>query len=164
MATTSSPPSDQAPKPTAPPAATPAAPPADSGKYRLLAPHIIDGAWLPMGTEVGTGTPYRYPGQPTTQMMGLDDQGKAAVDKLFQDHYGMKAPWDDPTVSPFDQMVADPKLVDAEQKSDPVSYQQALEKGAKDYAGKPVTGPLPPPSPTPLSGDHSIYVGTARMA
>jgi hypothetical protein len=149
-------------KPAAPPPAAPAAP-ADSGKYRLLAPHIIDGAWLPIGTEVGTDTSYRYPGPPTTQMMGLDGAGTAAVDKLFQDHYGVKAPWSDPTAPPFDQLVADPKVADAEQKSDPVSYQQALEKGAKDYAGKPVTGPLPPPSPMPLSGDHSIYVGTARM-
>jgi hypothetical protein len=160
----SNPPSGgSATKPATPPPAAPATP-ADSGKYRLLAPHVIADAWLPIGTEVGTGTAYRYPGPPSNQMAGLDDQGKAAVDKLFQDHYGIKPPWDDPTADPFAQLVADPKIADAEAKSDPVSYQQALEKGAKDYAGKPVTGPLPPPSPMPLSGDHSIHIGTARMA
>jgi hypothetical protein len=145
---------------SAPPASA-TSPPADSGKYRLLATHVISDAVLPMGTEVGTDTPYRFPGQPTPQMMGLDDAGKAAVDKVWQDHYGMKPPWDDPTASPFDQLVADPKVLDAEAKSEPCSYQQALEKGLKEYAGKPVTGPLPPPSPTSLSGDHGVYVGIA---
>jgi hypothetical protein len=142
---------------------TAASPPKDSGKYKLLAAHVISDAWLPMGTDVGTDTPYRYPGIPSTQMEGLDGPGQAAVDKLYQDLYGTKPPWDDPTLQPFAQMTPDPKQTDAEKAAAPVSYEQALEKGAKDYAGKPVTGPLPPPSPMPLSGDHSIYIGTARV-
>jgi len=142
-----------------------ASPPADSGKYRLLAPHVIADAYLPIGTEVGTGTPYRYPGIPSTQMEGLDGAGKAAVDKLFQDHYGMKPPWesDDPVAkAQLAQYEGDPDTEKKEAASDPCSYQQALERGAKEYAGKPVTGPLPPPSPMPLSGDRSVYIGTAR--
>lgn len=144
-----------------------AAAPKDSGKYRLLAPHVISDTWLPIGTEVGTDTPYRYPGTPSTQMEGLDDAGKAAVDKLFQDHYGVKPPWesDDPTAkAQLAQYEADPDTEKKEAASEPVSLEQAFERGTKEYQGKPVPARMPPsPVPQSISGDRSIYVGTARM-
>lgn len=149
------------PTPTPAPAAKPPDPPADSGKYVLLAPHVIADAWLPAGTEVGTGTPYRVPGPPSNQMEGLDGAGKAAVDKLFQELYGKKPPWDAPDwPKPFDAEAA-AKATDDEAKTPAVSYQQALERGQKEFAGKPVTGPLPSPSPMPLVGDHTITLGAA---
>lgn len=152
----------------APPASAPA-PTAStsSGKYSLLAPHVINDAWLPIGTEIGTGTPYPFPGAPSIQMAGIDDAGKAAVAKLFQELYGMKPPWDsdDPVVKDhLAQYTGDQALQQKEAQSEPVSVQQAFERGAKEYGGKPVPLQMPgPPSPMPLSGDRSVYIGTARQ-
>jgi len=142
----------------APPRATPPPAPAtegpkSSGKYRLLGPHVIGDCWLPTGTEVGTDTPYPFPGHPSTQMEGLDDAGKAAVDAIHQALYGVKAPWTTPNPT-MDQYKPVPDA-----KSDSVSLAQAAERGEKEYQGKVVPVPLPQPSQISLSGDHSITLG-----
>jgi hypothetical protein len=160
MAQTTTPTPTPTPTPAPAASATPARTPPDSGRYMLLATHVIADALLLMGTEVGTGTPYAYPGVPSNQMAGLDEAGKAAVDKLFDELYGKDPPWMSAN-SPGhpDNAAAVAKAADEEAKAPAVSYQQAVERGQKEFAGMPVTGPLPSPSPMPLSGDHTITHG-----
>lgn len=58
-------------------------------KYKLLAEHVTsDGMVLPAGTEVGDGTPYPWPMDPSNQMEGVDDDGKARVEAYWQERYG----------------------------------------------------------------------------
>jgi hypothetical protein len=95
-------------------------------------------------------------------MEGLDGAGKAAVDKLFMGLYGVKPPWesDNPVVK--DQL--EQYVTPTETPGEPVSLAQAMERGAKEYGGKPVPLVMPPPPlPMSLSGDRSVYIGTARV-
>ncbi len=51
-------------------------------KYKLLSQHYSEeDKLLEPGTEVGTGTPFKWTRPPTTEMVGLDKEGKAAVEK-----------------------------------------------------------------------------------
>jgi hypothetical protein len=122
----------------------------------LLAPHFLDRLY-PRGTLVGTGTDIPFAGTPSNQMAGLDAAGKAAVDKLHQALYGKPPPWGDIAAT----LETDLRRAAEEARSDPVSYQQARERGAKEYKGVPTESPLPPHSLslTPPSGDPTHTFG-----
>jgi hypothetical protein len=98
------------------------------GRYRLLVPHIIDGAPRPAGTEVGDGTGIPYDATPSNQMEGVDDVGKRAVNELHQKLYGREAPWH-AEGSPLQRARAEVHEARQNQreelKSEPVSHQQA---------------------------------------
>jgi len=51
-------------------------------KYKLLSQHYSEeDKLLEPGTVVGTGTPFKWTRPPTAEMVGLDKDGKAAVEK-----------------------------------------------------------------------------------
>lgn len=49
-------------------------------RFKLTAPHYIDGHSLPAGTEIGEGTDFPFSGRPSASMVGVDDEGKKAVE------------------------------------------------------------------------------------
>jgi hypothetical protein len=110
-------------------------------KYRLLAEHVLaDGQLLEEGTEVGDDTPYPWrsprgePLPPSTQMEGLDDEGRKAVDELHQKLYGAEPYW---TEQNEDVRKAREKEAEDQRKldedSEPVSAQQRAER---EFAGR----------------------------
>ena len=121
-------------------------------KYKLLAEHVTsDGQVLPAGTEVGDGTPYSWPMEPSNQMEGLDEDGKAKVDAFWQSRYGH--PYQAPDVNP-NLSDADKAALEAEEKAK-VDAQKAIEAGPPvseaqklEREGKP---PEPAPEPNPTS-------------
>ncbi len=51
-------------------------------KYKLLSQHYSEeDKILEPGTIVGTGTPFKWTRSPTTEMVGLDKESKAAVER-----------------------------------------------------------------------------------
>jgi hypothetical protein len=137
-----------------------------SGRYRLLAPHVMpDGRPLPAGTFVGTDTSYPWPGRPSNMMAGEDDAGKEQVNKLHQDLYGTNAPWHEGDVHAA--QVEDQRVNaqhEVEHGSEPVSHQQAWERGHKEFRDQPITDPPHTtrlrPEPM-ITGDRSPNRGPA---
>lgn len=137
-----------------------------SGRYRLLTVHIIAGGSRAAGTEVGTGTDIPYPGLPSNQMEGVDDEGKRRVNELHQKLYGQDAPWhnpDHPLALAREQDREALEAAKAEGESEPVSHQQAWERGAERYRDDTVVAPnfRAPPAPISIAGDTSIPLGPA---
>jgi hypothetical protein len=135
-----------------------------SGRYRLLAAHMMGGHHLPAGTEVGTDTGYPVM-VPSNQMEGVDDAGKAKVNEIHQRLYGRDAPWHDPE-HPVAQAVADAEAAAAQREEEeaqpPVSHQQAWERGHEEYRGAKLSGPPAGPLVTrSISGDTSQPMGPA---
>lgn len=135
-----------------------------SGRYRLLSPHLDRyGNRLPIGTEVGTDTPYPWPQPPSNQMEGVDEAGKSAVNKLHQTLYGQDAPWH----GRIDRLAEEREIAKRQQEEDaraePVSHQQAWERGDKEFRGERLSGPpqgAATRSPT-VSGDLTQPLGVA---
>lgn len=161
-------------EPQAPPVATPQAgspaverkPVESSGKYRLLVPHVIDGAIYEAGTEVGTDTAIPYPDEPSTQMEGLDDASKERINKRHQLLYGRDAPWHDPNHPMGERKERDAKEAEAQRKeeegSEPVSHQQAFERKKEEFQGEKITGPPEVVNPVlNKGGDTSLAMGPA---
>jgi Ni/Co efflux regulator RcnB len=147
-----------------------AAPPTDTrqgdrgskGRYRLLAPHVIAGYHLEAGAEVGEGTGYPVAG-PSNQMEGIDDLGKSRVNELHQKLYGKDAPWHDPE-HPIAQAQQDAEMAqaqrDEEAEQEPVSHQQAWERGYEEFQGQKLSGPPGGPLVSrTISGDTSQPMG-----
>lgn len=65
-------------------------------QFRLRTPHVIEGALRNAGTIVGplgSGAPVVFAGPPTPDMEGIDDEGKAEVNRVFNLLHGDDAPW-----------------------------------------------------------------------
>jgi len=100
-------------------------------RFRLLAVHYIDDRLLEPGTEVGDGTsvPFRYPDGkmrlPSTEMEGVDEEGRAAVAAVQSRSFPLFTDLNatlplDPNANVSDPMPGDPTAVvvdptDAEQ-------------------------------------------------
>lgn len=113
------------------------------GRYRLLTPHMIGGHYLDAGTEVGEGTSYPM-AEPSNQMAGVDDAGKEAVNKLHQRLYGQDAMWHDENhpVAQMQRNAADAqKQREEDHEAEPVSAQQAWERGHDTYRDEKLSGP-----------------------
>lgn len=108
------------------------------GVYRLRTDHVIQDRVVPAGTLVGVGQEFPWYGPVTNQMEGVDDAGRAEVNKVHQTLYGRDAVWQDKPEN-------DPKLLDEQQKeieaAAPVSHQQASEQD-KEWKGPPPPAPL----------------------
>lgn len=122
--------------------------------YVLLAPHVTsDGRLLEEGTKVGDDADVKWSNpdgsdmRPSTQMMGTDEDGTAAVNQVWQDLYGHDAPWES---EPYKTSIANQKAakeaqVEAEKNSEPVSPRQALERKLQEMADtdiEPLEEPL----------------------
>lgn len=132
-------------------------------KFRLLAEHVApNGAVLSEGTEVGDDTPWPWrnprgePIEPSTQMEGLDDEGKEAVKTVHQRLYGRDPYWHD-NVSEGVRKVREEEAetqAKLDEESEPVSEQQAREWKMEEERDKPLRdravmpGPAAQPSPT----------------
>lgn len=116
-------------------------------KFRLLAPHVTpEGAVLDRDTDVGDDSPWPWKKpngeyyEVSTQMMGLDEDGKAEVEKLHKKLYGAPPPWDNQEneaqlKARKDEEENQKKL---DEGSEPVSEQQRLEREAdKDAKNHP---------------------------
>lgn len=141
-------------------------PPENSGKFRLLAPHVIDGAVYETGTEVGNDTEIPYSAEPSTQMLGLDDASKDRINKRHQFLYGRDAPWHDLDHPMGERQDREARAAEEQRKeeegAEPVSHQQAFERGKEDYRGRKVTGPQVPPTVVlNKGGDTSLAMGPA---
>lgn len=65
-------------------------------QFRLRTPHVIEGALRNAGTIVGplgSNAPVVFAGPPTPDMEGVDDEGKAEVNRVFNLLHGSDAPW-----------------------------------------------------------------------
>lgn len=172
-------PPDQAPPPDHPPPQTPVnparpvhtvgpeVPPKPSnGRYRLLAPHVIEGAVYEAGTEVGTDTGIPFNVRPSVQMEGVDDAGRQEVNAVHQELYGRDAPWHDEEHPLHHQRrAAEHGRRQAEEEADaePVSHQQAWERGYEEFRGdklreRPGTQAT---TTAPRGGDTSEALGPA---
>jgi hypothetical protein len=72
-------------------------------QFRLRTPHVIEGAVRAPGTIVGpygSGAPIVFQGDPTPDMEGVDDEGRAKVKEVFQRLRGYDPPWDLPPAQP----------------------------------------------------------------
>lgn len=163
-------PQPQGPKPQPRPEPQPAAErddrPTGKGRYRLLTQHMINDKLLPEGTEIGEGTDHPYDGTPSNQMEGLDDYSTGQVNEVHRKLYGHDAPWHNPNhplVRARREAEEAAEQQKEELKSEPVSHQQAFERGHEEYRGERVVAPhlRPPPQPTGLSGDRSMAMGPA---
>lgn len=74
-------------------------------RYRLTGPHYLQDRVLEAGAEVGDGTDFPFPGLPTLQMEGLDDEGKTLVNEAIET-YGRLADqvFSPPFVQPEDRL------------------------------------------------------------
>lgn len=137
-----------------------------NGRYRLLAPHVIEGAMYEAGTEVGTDTGIPFNVRPSVQMEGLDDAGREEVNKTHQELYGRDAPWHDDNHPLHHQRRAAEhgrRQAEEEAKAEPVSHQQAWERGHEEYRGDRLRerpGTQPRTNPT-RGGDTSEALGPA---
>lgn len=64
--------------------------------FRLRSPHVIEGALRNAGTIVGplgSNAPVVFAGPPTPDMEGVDDEGKAEVNRVYNLIHGSDAPW-----------------------------------------------------------------------
>lgn len=112
-----------------------------TGRYRLLAQHLYAGdRLLDPGTEVGTDTPYPWPDRPSPLMEGVDDAGKAEVEKLHKELYNRLPPWHFRNTPEYEIHEERRKEQENETESDPVSHVQAMERG------KEWKGPVPVPA------------------
>lgn len=139
-------------------------------KFRLLADHVnSDQQVIPAGTKAGDDTAWTWrdrEGKPlpvSTQMDGLDDEGRQMVNDLHQTLYGRPAPYWEP-IEAAPVRAAREKEAAEQQKLDegsqPVSEQQARERAAAERAGK--TGELPQPVSTPPGpGRQPSHTATA---
>lgn len=145
--------------PTRPQAARPS-----NGRYRLLTNHVIDGGIVLGGTEVGNDCDIAWNMEPTNQMEGVDDAGKENVNKLHQRLYGRDAPWHDENSS-HAQARRDAEGAERQREEEkghePVSHQQAFERGHEEYRGQPVAHPRVPRPAAPKGGDTSQPLGPA---
>src|SRR4051812_325787 len=147
-----------------------AAPPLDTrqgdrgsrGRYRLLSQHMIGGHLLEAGTEVGEGTGYPVY-EPSNQMEGVDETAKGRINELHQKLYGRDAPWHDPE-HPLAQAQQDAENAqaqrDEESGQEPVSHQQAWERGHDEFRGAKLSGPPGGPLVSrSISGDTTQPMG-----
>lgn len=111
-------------------------------RYRLRTEHVTkDSVVLPAGTEVGDGTAYPWPDEPSIYMEGLDAEGKKRVNELHQRLYGRDADWG---LHEEDKGVK--AIQEAQNKDpdgDPVSEQQRREQAV---ASSQPEGPAPAPT------------------
>jgi hypothetical protein len=159
-----------------------AKPKPSNGRYRLLAPHVIEGALYEAGTEVGTDTGIPFNVRPSVHMEGVDDAGREEVNKVHQDLYGRDAPWHDEEHPLHHQRRAAEhgrRQAEEEAEAEPVSHQQAWERGHEEYRGdklreRPGTQPrtnltkggdtseaLGPASPRQDPADRDVQTRTA---
>jgi hypothetical protein len=138
--------------------------PHSNGRYRLLADHVIHGGIVPAGTEVGNDCDIAWDMEPTNQMEGVDEAGKESVNKLHQRLYGRDAPWHDERSSHMqsrrDAEGAE-KQREEEKGQEPVSMQQAHERGHEEYRGQRVQRPTGPPAAVTKGGDTTQPMGPA---
>lgn len=147
-----------------------AAPPLDTrqgdrgsqGRYRLLSQHMIGGHLLEAGTEVGEGTGYPVY-EPSNQMEGVDEAAKGRINELHQKLYGKDAPWHDPS-HPLAQAQQDAENAQAQREEEsgqePVSHQQAWERGHDEFRGAKLSGPPGGPLVSrSISGDTTQPMG-----
>jgi hypothetical protein len=129
-----------------------------SGHYRLRVDHVdSEGRVLSAGTEVGTDTPYMWPGPPTNAMEGLDAEGVRRVNEVHMALYGAKAPWDNVNLAEQQKKAEDQRKVD--EGSAPVSFSQAAAQD-KEWKGPK---PVPPPAAT-KGGDAGGGPGVANAS
>lgn len=152
--------------PGSPPGIHPDALPESTGRYRLLAPHVIENVLYETGTEVGTDTGVPYALEPSTQMEGVDDASRERINKRHQVYYGKDAPWHDEKHPEGRRRERDREELDKQREEEkgqePVSHQQAFERGKDEFKGEKITGP--PPAPRPVmnkGGDTSPGMGPA---
>jgi hypothetical protein len=65
-------------------------------QFRLRSPHVIEGALRNAGTIVGplgSNAPVVFAGPPTPDMEGVDDEGRAEVNRVYNLIHGSDAPW-----------------------------------------------------------------------
>jgi len=131
-----------------------------SGRYILHAQHVFAGdRLLEVGTEVGDGTPYPWPGPPSPLMEGVDDAGRQAVEKLHNDLYNSPSPWDYTTNPDYAIHEERRKEQEKETESAPVSHAQAVERD-KEWKG-PV--PVPPTSSPSIGGSRVAGVSMPAL-
>lgn len=139
--------------------------------YRLRAQHVLsDGRLLETGTIVGADQEVTWDGPPTNQMEGVNDAGKAEVNKVHQRLYGADAPWHDPKFQrdPAEDVKAQEQQQREEKEAAPVSHAQAVEHG-KDWEGRPdpvvqarVSGVPSPATVAPTIGGQPSGPGVAQ--
>jgi hypothetical protein len=132
------------------------------GRYRLLTQHMIGGHLLEAGTEVGEGTGYPV-SEPSNQMEGVDETAKGRINELHQKLYGSDAPWHD-AEHPLAQVQQDAEAAQAQREEEasqePVSHQQAWERGHDEFRGAKLSGPPGGPLVSrSISGDTSSANG-----